>query len=129
MPGFFGIVRLNHIGPLSSLAFLCAIAYAILKHSFLDIRVAIQRSLLYALSFFALAMTYIAAMLALDYFFEYEEGILAPVCAGITVLIGIYGLPRLEIRFREMTDPVFFKDALRLSCRARGAFKHSQVEP
>jgi signal transduction histidine kinase len=110
LPGLFGFARLNHIGPLASLIFLFATAYAVLKYEFLDIRVVIQRSLIYTLLFFILAVSYVVLLLVAEHLSEGMIGIAAPVSAGITILIGMYTLPLMEAYFRRITDPFFFKD-------------------
>jgi signal transduction histidine kinase len=110
LPGFCGYVHLNQLGPLASLIFVSATAYAILKHRFLDIRVVVQRSLVYSFSFFVLAASYVTLLLFAEHFTEDMIGITAPVSAGITILIGMYTLPYMEAYFRKITDPYFFKD-------------------
>lgn len=108
LPGLFGIVRLNYLGPLSVFVLLAAVTYGILKDSFLDIRFIIQRSAIYTLSFFVLAVLYVAVLLCTEQL-EHLAGMAAPVSAGITLLIGMYTLPRLEAYFRKITDPFFFR--------------------
>ncbi len=110
LPAFFGFATLNQVGPLTSVLFLFTTAYAILKHGFLDIRIVIQRSLVYSTSFFVLAVSYVGLLLIAEHFTEDMIGITAPVSAGITVLIGMYTLPYMEAYFRKITDPFFFKD-------------------
>ncbi|MDB4991885.1 MAG: hypothetical protein JWL75_130 [Parcubacteria group bacterium] len=110
LPGFFNIVRLNQLGPLASLFFIFVTAYAIMRHQFMDIRVVIQRSIIYSLSFFLLTFFYIVLLLSAEEVFEGMANIYAPLSAGITIFIGIYTLPYMEAYFRRFTDPWFFKD-------------------
>lgn len=110
LPALFGITSLNYLGPLASLFFLVSAAYAIVRHEFLDIRLVIQRSLIYSLSFFLLTTLYVTALLFLQYIFQIKTNIAAPLSAGIVLFLGVYSLPYLEMYFRKVTDRWFFKD-------------------
>lgn len=110
LPDIFGIASLDYLGPLSSLIFLLATAYAILAHEFMDIRIVIQRSVIYSCSFFLLAVLYTLVLTLIEHFFESVVSIAAPLSAGITLFMSMYTFPRMEIYFRKITDPIFFKE-------------------
>lgn len=108
-----GVFELNMLGPISSLAFVGAVAYAIIRHRLLDIRVVIQRGAIYL----ALVTAVIGFYLFLIFFlgawfhkaFDREDMIFLGV-GILTVCTGIFTVPRLERYFRRVTDEFFFKD-------------------
>lgn len=110
LPGILGIVQLNQLGPLASLLFIFVTAYAILRHQFMDIRVVIQRSIVYSLSFFILTFSYVLLLISTEGVFEGVSRVQAPFSAGITIFIAIYTLPYMETYFQKISDPWFFKD-------------------
>jgi signal transduction histidine kinase len=110
LPGIFSFTSLNFLGPASALIFLSVVSYALLKKNFLNARVIIQRGLVYSASFTFLTASYILFLIVLDLVLLGMTNIAAPIGAGLTILVGIYTLPRIEIYFRRITDPLFFKD-------------------
>ncbi|CAN5741717.1 hypothetical protein BH11PAT2_BH11PAT2_00700 [soil metagenome] len=105
-----GIFDLNFVGPLSSVISLCATAYAILRHRLMDIRIVIQRSLIYSMLLSLIVGFYVILAMGLDLVFTISEDIDGLIAGGITTLLSSFGIPFLLQFFRKITDPIFFKD-------------------
>ncbi len=110
LPSFFGFTQLSDLGPLTSLFFLFATSLAITKHRFLNIRVVLQRSLVYSVCTFILTCIYVLLLISIEEVYKGVSNMAAPLSAGITILISMYTLPRMESYFRRISDPYFFKD-------------------
>ena len=110
LPYLFDITSFTYLGPLSSLLFVGSVAHSMVRYEFMDIRLAVQRSLIYSISFSLLAIFYIGMLVAVEYSIEDNVNVAAPISAGIAMLIGTYTLPYMEIFFRKWTDPIFFTD-------------------
>ncbi len=105
-----GIFELNFLGPISSIILTGTTAYAIIRHNLLDIRVVIQRSIVYTLLFALVAGLYVGILGIAGYFLHELTSLQSIVSAGITTLIGVFSLRPLETYFQKLTDPIFFKD-------------------
>lgn len=106
----FGVFRLNIIGPMSSIVFIGFVAYAIVRHQLLDIRIVIQRGAIYSALLVGVVVSYLALLSGIGYLFQRTTDVTILVSAGLTALIGIFGVPPLEHYFRRITDKIFFKD-------------------
>lgn len=104
-----GITQFNVLGPLSSLAFVGFTAYAIVRHELLDVRVVIQRGLIYTCLFGVVVGTYLFVVHTIGYFFGQSTNLVL-LSAGVTTMIGIFGVPIIERYFRRATNKIFFKD-------------------
>lgn len=105
-----GIFKFNTLGPLSSVVLFGTTAYAIVRHQLLDIRVVIQRSMVYALLAGSILGLYVALLLFLQYFLALHANIAPVISAGIATLFGITTGSTLEAFFRRKTDFLFFQD-------------------
>jgi signal transduction histidine kinase len=110
LPLWFKIYDLNAFGPVFSMCMIGFIAYAIIRHQFLDIKIIIQRGLIYSILLGIVAGVYLSLVFILEYFFNefYTSSVL--MSAFVTTLIGIFGVPPLKLYFQKITDPIFFKD-------------------
>ncbi len=104
-----GIFSLNFIGPISSVALTGATAYAIIRHQLLDIRVVIQRSLIYTALFTLLVGIYIGLTEFLGYFLSRGTNLAVITGAGITMVFGVFFIQPLKNYFHKATDHIFFK--------------------
>lgn len=105
-----GIFSLNIVGPAASVVSIIATAYAILKHELLDIRIVLQRGIMYT----TLASVIIAAYATLVTLFGIVYGTTTGsilMSAGITTILGILGAPFIERYLRRVTNAFFFKDS------------------
>jgi len=87
-----------------------AIAYAIFKHQLMDIRVVIQRGLIYSVSLSIFIGIYVMLLFVLGFFFQQTTDATIILAAMLTTILGIYSVPVLEKYFRKVTDKIFFKD-------------------
>lgn len=105
-----GIFQYNNLGPLFSLPMIALIGYAIVRHRLMDIRVIVQRGLIYTMLLALTIGVYLSLINFLGYFFQKAANLTVFLSAGITTMIGIFGVPVIERYFRRITDPIFFKD-------------------
>jgi len=105
-----GIYNFNLLGPLSSIVFIAFTAYAIIKHQLLDIRIVIQRGLIYFALLGIIAVIYISGLQTLGYFLNKVTYFGIILSAGTTMVIGILFFRPLEKYFQKITDKIFFKD-------------------
>lgn len=101
----FHVFRFNLFGPLFSVIFIGTAAYAIVRHQFMDIRVVIQRGLLYAASIGLIACVFFGVDFVVRRFTDLE-GWTDDVLAAI---VGAFGFVWFRRFFERVTDPVFFR--------------------
>lgn len=94
-------------GPVSLVIFSALIAYAIVRHQLMDIRVVIQRGLIYS-TLLALIVGFYAGLLHLITFFV-SNGAHGFIGSLVTIIVGIGTIPTIEKYFRRITDKIFFK--------------------
>ncbi|MBU0750440.1 ATP-binding protein, partial [Patescibacteria group bacterium] len=104
----FGIYQLNLLGPASSVIFTTFTAYALIRHQLMDIRIAIQRGVLYTCTGLVLISAYILTLVALSNLIP-DEHLATQVSAGIILLVGVFAFPQLERVFKNVTNSFFFK--------------------
>ncbi len=110
LPLWFNIYSLNAVGPLFSIFMVSFITYAIVRHRLLDLRVVIQRGLIYTLLFIVIVGFYLALVSILGYGFQQVTNATILFSAGITTIMGIFTVPAIDRYFRSTTDHIFFKD-------------------
>lgn len=109
LPGI-NITEFNIFGPLASIVFICFTAYAIVKHQLLDIRVVIQRGLIYSALLAIIVGFYLVLVSVLGLFLQRTTDTAILIAAGITIIVGIFGVPVIDRYLRRVTDKIFFKD-------------------
>lgn len=106
----FGIGFVPSFGPSILLVFAGATTYAIIKHRLMDIRIIIQRSVIYTLLIGVVVLVYIGAVFAL----QQAAGLETPTeiiwTSLLSVLLLVFTIPALDTWLRKVTDPIFFKD-------------------
>ncbi len=105
-----GELRFYTLGTTFSLVFIVLSSYAIFRHQLLDIRIVIQRGVIYTLLISTVVLVYVAALGILQSFFHTLEDELYAISSIATSLFGIFTVPPLERFFRKKTDRYFFKD-------------------
>ena len=106
---FFGIFQLNIFGPMFSVVFVGFVAYAIIRHQLMDIRVIIQRGTIYTALVTLFIGFYVVLVLGIGEFFGANTGMSTVWAGGMAALFGIFTVHPLERFFRKLTDPIFFK--------------------
>jgi signal transduction histidine kinase len=110
LPLWFNSYSLNALGPAFSVCLVGFVSYAIVRHQFLDIKVIIQRGLIYTLTLSMIVSVYIMLIFTTEYLLNFgEQGVF--LSAFITTLIGIFGVPPLTVFFKKISDPFFFKNS------------------
>jgi signal transduction histidine kinase len=106
----WGIFKFNSLGPLFSLPMVVLIAYAIVRHHLLDIRIVIQRGIVYTILLVVLVGVYSIALGIFGYILHAAIHTTAIVSAGLVMVLGIFFLQPLKEYFQKVTDHIFYKD-------------------
>ncbi len=106
-----GIPEFNALGPLFSVVLVITTAYAIIRHQLMDIRVVIQRGLIYVFLFSIITLLYLLLLSLLHSRLHVltSEGASA-VSGAFVTLFGIFTVPIIDRKLRRITDKIFFKD-------------------
>lgn len=110
LPLVLGKANLSKLGPFFSIFMVGATTYAILRHRLLDIRIVIQRGLIYIVLFIMITIVYISGLQILGTILHNVTDTAVIFTAGATMIIGIIFFHPLENYFRKATDHIFFKD-------------------
>jgi len=110
LPVYFQIFRFNAFGPTVSLILVGGFVYAITRHQFLDIKLVIQRGAIYTTLLAIVVSFYLFLCYILGILFQKGAHISYLISAGLTAVVGIFGVPPIEKYFRKVTDKIFFKD-------------------
>ncbi|MDB5254643.1 MAG: hypothetical protein JWL92_19 [Candidatus Nomurabacteria bacterium] len=106
----FSFYDLNLVGPIVSLFFVGTTAYSIFRHNLLDIRLVIQRGLIYIVLLVITIVTYISGIQFLGYLVHKATNVTTIISAGITMVLGILFMQPLRIYLERITDSIFFKN-------------------
>lgn len=90
-------------------------AYSISKYHLFDIKKIIERGAIYVGSFSLIIVVYILSVLFFGIFIGSNTKLSVHFGAFVTLILGIYGVPRLEIFFQKITDKIFYKDKYNFS--------------
>ena len=85
-------------------------AYAIVRHHLMDIRVVIQRGIIYSALFSTIIGIYLVLIFLLGFFFQQATDVAMMLAALITTVACVYTVPIIEKYFKKWTDKIFFKD-------------------
>ncbi|MCK4540463.1 hypothetical protein KAU09_04905 [Candidatus Parcubacteria bacterium] len=85
-------------------------SYAIIKHQLLDIKVVIQRGIIYSILFSVVVGVYLILMFLLGFFFQQTTDVAMMLAALTTTMVCVYTVPIIERYFKKWTDKIFFKD-------------------
>ena len=107
---FFGEYRYYTAGPQFSIFLVACSGYAILKHRMIDIKVVVQRSVVYSLLLGAVTAFYLAALYGAAFFTGERVAFPYFLASLTTAIAGIVGVPPLKRLFQRATDRLFFKD-------------------
>lgn len=106
-----GELRFYTLGPVTSIFFILGCAYAITERNLFDIRLIVQRGMVYSFLLTLIILAY-TGLLSLVLLLSAASSTTAIyVSAGLTVVMGILGTPLITRFFTTLTDPLFFKNS------------------
>jgi signal transduction histidine kinase len=106
----FSVYEFNLVGPLISLFFVGTTAYGIVRYNLMDIRLVIQRSLIYVLLVGITIGLYIVGLQFLGYLLHKATDITSIISAGTITVLGIFFMQPVRTYLEKITDPIFFKE-------------------
>lgn len=120
-----GVFEFNLVGPLFSIIFIGNTAYAIVRHQFMDVRVVLQRGLLYLLATGMIAVAFFSFNLVIGQFLDFDE-----LGGALAAAIGAFGFMRLKRFFEQISDPFFFRREYHYSDATRelGPLLHATID-
>jgi signal transduction histidine kinase len=86
------------------------VAYAIFKHNLMDLRIVVQRGLIYSIVLTFIIILYLGFLSVIQSHLKLSTQSNFIVASLLTTVIGIYTVPKLEKFFQSKTDKIFFKD-------------------
>lgn len=111
LPVFFEIYVFNSLGPMWSVFLAGFIVYIISRHEFLDIKLVIQRGLVYFAVFFAIVTMYAGMLGITSVLFTDETSRLQQYTASIlAIILSVATVPQLDRYLRRVTDRWLFVD-------------------
>ncbi|MFH1047106.1 MAG: ATP-binding protein [Patescibacteria group bacterium] len=105
----YGEVRLYNLGPQFSIFLIIFSGYAIQKYRLLDIKVLLQRGLVYSILLFFALSAYLLALALTQIIFERYSGVSYLIASLLTTFFGILGAPTLKRLLERLTDHIFFR--------------------
>ena len=105
-----GFFELSFLGPISSIFYIGLAAYAIIRHELLDIRIVIQRSLIYTIVLILIVTVYLLLITVFGLVLGTGTDSSIIVSAGATTVLGIGGVPIIQTYFERWSDSIFFKN-------------------
>jgi signal transduction histidine kinase len=111
LPLITGSANWSKFGPLGSVVMVACIAYAMVKHEFLDIKFIIQRGIVFSILLSLLLIVYVLLLFLTQFAFSATSETNVFLSGFVTALIGVFGVTPLTEYFKKITAPIFFKDA------------------
>lgn len=112
---FVFVILMNYsnfvvFGPTFSLILVGSLAYAIVRHRFLDIRLVVARTIAYTILVFLIAVFYIVGFFLLGTLFIGETSKQEIWVSTILTLIVAFSFQTLQRKLEKLTDKIFYKD-------------------
>jgi signal transduction histidine kinase len=100
------------IGPLATLIFVAAVAYAMIRHHLLNIRFVVARSIMYTLLLATMAAIYAVATFALSslLFPDQKTSVSHEALNVLLAVVLAFGFQPLRRFFQRITDRIFYRD-------------------
>ena len=98
---FFGELRFFSVGPVSTIFMVAAFSYTILRHHLIDLRIAMQRGLIYTILLVIIVLIYLGLVFFIGTMLERFTPLTAIISAGLTTALGIFGVPPIARYFRK----------------------------
>ena len=109
LPMLTGNAHWSKFGPLGSIIMVSCISYAIIRHKFLNVKVIIQRGLVYSTLLTLIIALYLTLLFFAHLVFQGTNVMSITVSAFITTLVGIFGVSPLTQYFKRVTAQIFFR--------------------
>ncbi|NIM05112.1 MAG: hypothetical protein GTN65_05730, partial [Armatimonadetes bacterium] len=102
-----GVFSFNWLGQVLSIIMVSFIAYAVIRHRLMDIRLILKRTIIYSV-LLVMSLSFYAALILLSHnFFENTLGSTVSIILG--ALLMALGFEPLRKLFQRVTERVFFK--------------------
>jgi len=108
-----GEIRFYSLGPQFSIFLAIFTSYVILKHKLLDIKIIIQRGLIYIAILSIIIIFYLSILFTSLVLLKNNSHFNYFISAIITTIFGIFTVPIIELYFRRFTDKIFFKASVK----------------
>lgn len=105
-----GELRFFTLGSQFTIVAIALTAYAIFRHNLLDIRIVIQRSIIYSCLLAIILGVYVLLLSASRVVLDLPTATTTAVSGVLTAILGILGAPFIKRWFEKVTDHIFFKD-------------------
>jgi signal transduction histidine kinase len=106
----FGSIELTYLGPPFTLIMVGAMAYAIVKHRFLDIRLLIIRSLAYTLAVAFIAAIFVGITFAAEnYILHQQIPLNLTLASTFTALILVFTFQYIKDALTKFTENIFYQ--------------------
>lgn len=109
---FLGELRFFNVGPQFSIFLVGLSSYAILKHRLLDIKVVIQKGIIYTTLLMLIILFYVSVLYATLLFSDIFSTTSYLTASLITTFASIIGIPPLKRVFQKVTDSIFFRNRM-----------------
>jgi signal transduction histidine kinase len=106
-----GILDYYNVAPQFTAIFALATGYAIFKHQLLDVKVVIQRGVVYTVILTLIVGLYATIVSGAANFYQNRNQTVVNIALGsLAIIISLLTVPRLDRFLRRITDPIFFSD-------------------
>jgi len=110
LPVFFSIYNFNALGPVFSLILTGFIIHIITQYQFLDLRIVVQRGLIYTAIFAFVILVYSVVLAITSALFSVNSIMSDTISCLLVTIFALITVPHIDTRLRKLTDPIFFKD-------------------
>jgi signal transduction histidine kinase len=108
----FGNYSFVKVGPVASLIFVATSTYAIVRHKLFDIKLAVVRTIAYALSLFTLGSVYYAIVYVLSVLVFSEQNTVGANAVNVTIaLILAFLFQPIKRFFDQATNNIFYRES------------------
>ncbi|MCX6782013.1 MAG: hypothetical protein NTW66_02775 [Candidatus Magasanikbacteria bacterium] len=111
----FGNISYFTLGPQCIIFLSAALAYTILKHGLLNIKVVIQKSIIYSVIIGAIIGFYLLIINTALIWLDLSQSVSYPIASLLAALVGAIGIPPINKFLQKKTDKIFFKDHISYS--------------
>jgi len=115
LPFFTQNANYSKFGPLFAITMFAFTTLAIIKYQFLEIKLVIQKGLVFSILLSLLMSFYILIIFLVNIFFQKTTSFSYFFSAMLTTIIGVFSVEKLKQYFTKITDNFFFKGRYKYS--------------